>query len=84
MDFDTAIAWVATTAASGTYGKNANWGLYTEKQEDALKMATALGGAIPCLHDCIVGEHAHYHVAGMDLFGQYKHFHVWYGMEYGG
>lgn len=84
MDEGTAIAWVVSTAATGIYGRNASWGLYTTAQADALKMATILGGAAPCLHNCVIGEHPHYHVAGMNLFGQYKHFHIWYGDVFGG
>ena len=79
MDYNTAIAWVISMASSGRYGKNASWGLYTEDPQDAYDMAAALCGAIPCLHANRNGEYPHYHAAGMILFGEYKHFHVWYG-----
>lgn len=82
MDYETAIAWTYATAASGKYGKNASWGLYTENQTDAQEMAVALGGAGPCLHENRPREYPHYHVYGMLLFGEYKHFHVWYGSVY--
>lgn len=82
MDFDMALAWVDATAISGKYGKNASWGLYTEKGTDAEQMAIALGGNGPCLHEKRVGEYPHFHAAGMLLFGQYKHFHLWYGTVY--
>ena len=82
MDHDTATGWVISTALSGKYGKNASWGLYTFEQTDALNMAISLGGPLPCLHEKRIGERPHYHVAGMDLFGYFKHFHIWYGEEY--
>ena len=84
MDFETAFGLTLAIAFSKKYGKNANWGLYTENQEDAYKMVIALGGGNPCLHENRIGEYPHYHVYGMDLFGQYKHFHIWYGSIYEG
>ena len=84
MDFETAVVWVVATATAHILGKRAKWGLYTNKQEDALKMATVLGGAEPCWHCGNAGEYSHYHTAGMCLFGEYKHFHIWYGEINGG
>ena len=79
MNYDDAIAWVYSTAALHTYGRKASWGLYTANEVDALNIAVALGGAIPVQHTEGIGIYPHYHVAGMVLFGQYKHFHLWYG-----
>lgn len=84
MDFDTAQAWVHTMAIIKGYGKGASWGLYTTKEYDAEKMVVALGGPGPCLHANRPGEYPHFHPTGMILWGQYKHFHVWYGEIYGG
>ena len=84
MDYETAIAWTITTAASGQYGKNASWGLYTTNQHNAYQMAIALGGVGPCLHENRLNEYPHYHVNGMLLFSEYKHFHIWYGDMYMG
>lgn len=82
MDYETAIGWAYATAASGTYGRNASWGLYTPNQDDASNIAVALGGIGPCLHENRINEYPHFHVFGMLLFGKYKHFHVWYGSLY--
>ena len=84
MDFNTALAWVTATAAGGIYGKNASWGVYTQEYGDAMALAAALGGGSPCWHGNNMGQYNHYHVAGMLLFGEYKHFHVWYGNLYTG
>lgn len=82
MDYETALGWTYAMAASGNYGKNASWGLYTEKATYAQAMAISLGGGNPCLHENRLGEYPHYHVNNMLLFGQYKHFHIWYGDIY--
>ena len=84
MDYETAITWTYATAASDKYGKNARWGLYTTNGADAYEMAVALGGVGPCLHVNRPNEYPHYHVYGMLLFGEYKHFHLWYGGIYEG
>jgi len=66
-------------------GKGAKWGIYTIEGADAMQMAWDLEGALPpILHANRPGEHDHYHVNGFDLFGVYKHFHVWYGAVNGG
>ncbi len=82
MDYETAISWTYATAASGIYGKNASWGLYTPNQNDASDIAVALGGVGPCLHENRINEYPHFHVLGMLFLGKYKHFHVWYGSMY--
>lgn len=80
MNYETAVAWVATTANSSIYGKNASWGLYTQTVEDASLMATGLGGGLPPIyHKGEVGQYQHFHVYDFNLFGKYKHFHIWYG-----
>ena len=79
MDFEETLAWVSATAAAGVYGRNASWGVYTNNKMDAMSLASVLGGAHPCWHGDNPGQYNHYHVAGMLLFGEYKHFHVWYG-----
>lgn len=84
MDYYTAVEWVYTTAASHVYGKGASWGLYTENQNDAAQMAISLGGVGPVLHEQGLNEYPHYHVNSMVLFGQYKHFHIWFGSIYAG
>ncbi len=59
--------------------------LNTAENKDAFEMAWDLGfGGIPLLDPPKVGEYSHYHVFGRNLFGIYKHFHVWYGSVYGG
>ena len=78
MNFQTAVQWVETMAASGIYGKNSKWGLYTEKDPDAFMMAYMLGGGIPVLDLATFGKYAHYHVTGRN-FRKYKHFHIWFG-----
>ena len=80
MTHEQAIAWVDITAKSNVYGKNASWGLYTQKSTDASIMAMVLGGGTyPEFHPGNVGEYPHYHVSGYILFNKYKHFHVWFG-----
>lgn len=79
MDYSTTCAWVSSTAASGVYGKNASWGLYTANQSDAYIMAASLGDPVPIYHRGNPGEFQHYHVQDYFLFGRYKHFHIWYG-----
>ena len=79
MSFEEAYIWVKTTALQRNVSFNANWGLYTANQDDAMAMAIALGGADPCWDKGHQGQHRHYHVYGRKLFTKYKHFHVWYG-----
>ena len=61
-------------------GKARPWGLITQLQSDAYHAATVFGnGGIPIGPEGNVGEYQHYHVAGYDYLGIYKHFHFWYG-----
>ena len=80
MSYQEALVWIDTTAAAHIYGRNASWGLYSTNQSDALTMATILGfGKPPIFHAGEYGQFPHYHVGGYNLFGTYKHFHLWYG-----
>lgn len=83
MNYETAVAWVYSTAEIGIYGKSTSWGIYTKNEADAYALAVALGGPLPMLHTNRAGEYPHYHVAAMIFFGRYKHFHIWYGAIYG-
>lgn len=81
LSADEAKVWVA----SRLYGKRSKWGLYTANQHDALQMAWDLGlGLPPIPHLDRLGEYPHYHVGDFLLWGQYKHFHVWFGSINGG
>ena len=84
MSAEQATAWVISMSAANVYGKKASWGLYTANRSDAERIVMTLGGPGPCLHENRIGEYPHFHPMGMMLFGQYKHFHVWYGSIYGG
>ena len=80
MSYQEALVWIDTTAAAHIYGRNASWGLYSTNRSDALTMATILGfGKLPIFHVGEYGQFSHYHVDGYNLFGTYKHFHLWYG-----
>ena len=70
---------VEVTADTNVYGKGASWGLYTPNELDARMMAISFGGPNPIFDPAQRGIYAHYHVEGRNLFGQYKHFHIWYG-----
>ena len=79
MNFVEARTWVEVTADTNVYGKGASWGLYTPNELDARMMAISFGGPNPIFDPAQRGIYAHYHVEGRNLFGQYKHFHIWYG-----
>ena len=81
MNYETAVNWTIAVASSGVYGKQASWGLYTSQKDHAESMAITLGGYNPLHDEKQPGKYAHYHVNGHDLFGIYKHYHVWYGTK---
>ena len=79
MNFVEARTWVEITADTNVYGKGASWGLYTPNELDAKMMAISFGGPNLVPLEQEVGIYPHYHVEKLNLFGIYKHFHVWYG-----
>ena len=79
MTLDDAVAWTEMIAASQVYGKNAAWGLYTYRQEDAMIMAQILFPDGYLLPEGEKNQFAHYHPYSRVFRGKYKHFHVWYG-----
>ncbi len=86
MQFQDAANWAIMTASSGKYSSRASWGLYTEKQSDAMAMAIYLGGPGPVYFDEAFRNHrAHFHtVARMIMDNNFisycaQSFHIWYG-----
>lgn len=79
MDIAEITLWALTTAELNKFGNRYPWGIYTDKQEDALKLVIALGGPNPIHHECYWGTFNHYHVYDYTFAGKYKHFHIWYG-----
>ena len=87
MQFQEAANWAIMTAASGKYSSRASWGLYTEKQIDAMAMAMYLGAPGPVYFDEAFRNHyAHFHTVGRIIvdsnFQSYcaQSFHIWYGV----
>lgn len=87
MQFQEAANWAIMTAASGKYSSRASWGLYTEKQIDAMAMAMYLGAPGPVYFDEASSNHyAHFHTMGRAIidsnFQSYcaQSFHIWYGV----
>ena len=81
MNFEEAIAWVYSVGEMDIMGKSTAWGLYTEKQSDAFKIALALSASQEIINDVeyITGHYDHYHTSEHMFMGKYKHFHIWYG-----
>ena len=82
MTYEEAVAWANATAESGIYGRDAPWGIYTEKEADAIAIGMAFGAITP-YSECCKGGYMHYHLNSRN-FGRYKHFHFWYGQPTGG
>ena len=81
MNFEEAIAWVYSVGEMDIMGKSTAWGLYTEKQSNAFKIALALSASQEIINDVeyITGHYDHYHTSEHMFMGKYKHFHIWYG-----
>ena len=81
MSFSEAYLWAIEMRLGSIYeiGKSTSWGLCTNHEIDAYKMALALGSNAEPIFDApqAVNHYPHYHVSGR-TFGVFKHFHVWY------
>ena len=82
MNFDTAYLWAMSNDRLTQFGKGSKWGLYTETEISAYRMAFALGtNAEPVFDSAKPGSgiYNHFHVNGRNFKNHFKHFHVWYG-----
>ena len=79
MTTEEAYLWAMTTTS---FGKNASWGLYTQKKKDAELMIRLLG-ASSFIEDVESNAYPHLHFQGHNWYREdgfvFKHFHVWYG-----
>ena len=79
MTLEQTKIWIDQQEILGFYGKQASWGVYTPRQQDALLLATEIFPDGILVHTGKSGEYNHFHNATQIFRGRYKHFHIWYG-----
>lgn len=77
------VSWVETVATTQPYryGKGRLWGVYTDRAEDAFKIAVAIYGKNNFFSEEaeLPGYFDHFHVNGRTFMNRYSHFRIWCG-----